>query len=96
MPQFMIFITLKIRDRTCLKIEKTWFLLVHQLAKKNSKGNNKLLQYCPDRGHCQRLVLLHYFYQKIFQDKTAISKNRHFFGQNFVLATRETMFSCYA
>ena len=33
MPQFMVFITLKIRDRTL----KTWFLLAHRLAKKTAK-----------------------------------------------------------
>ena len=37
MRQLMIFITLKIRDRTCLKIEKTWFLLARRLAKKTAK-----------------------------------------------------------
>ena len=37
-PQFMIFMALETRDKTCLKTEKTWFLLVHWLAK-NSKVN---------------------------------------------------------
>ena len=36
--QFILFITLKIRDRACLIIEKSWFLLAHRLAK-NTKGN---------------------------------------------------------
>ena len=31
----MIFITLKSRDKTCSKIEKTWFLLVYQKKSKS-------------------------------------------------------------
>ena len=29
--------------------------------------------------HCQRLILLHYFHQKIFQQEMVISKKRNFF-----------------
>ena len=32
--KFMIFIKFKSRDKTCSKIEKTWFLLINQIAKK--------------------------------------------------------------
>ena len=31
--KFVIFITFESRDKTCSKIEKTWFLLVHWVAK---------------------------------------------------------------
>ena len=31
--EFMIFITLKSRDKIVSKIEKNWFLLVHRVAK---------------------------------------------------------------
>ena len=34
--------------------------------------------------HSQRLILLHYFHRKIFQEKTTISKNPNFFGQTLV------------
>ena len=37
----MIFITFKIRDKTCLKIRKTWFVLVYWVAK-----NSKLISLC--------------------------------------------------
>ena len=36
----MIFIKFESRDKTCSKIEKTWFLLVNQVAK-NSFVNEK-------------------------------------------------------
>ena len=39
--KFMIFITFESRDKTCSKIEKTWFLLVKWVAKRNSLVNEK-------------------------------------------------------
>ena len=54
-------------------MEKTWFLLANWFAK-NSKGNDNLLQQFPDKEHCQKLILLHYFHLKIFQERPAISK----------------------
>ena len=41
--KFMIFITFENRDKTCSKIEKNWFLLVHRVTK-NSKMNKKILE----------------------------------------------------
>ena len=38
--KFVIFTTLESPDKTCPKIEKTWFLLVHWVTKK-SRGNEK-------------------------------------------------------
>ena len=37
----MIFITFKRLDKTCSKYKKTWFLLIHLLAKQKTKQNSK-------------------------------------------------------
>ena len=47
--KFMIFITFESRDKTCSKIEKTWFLLVKWVAKKKTvseKNPVAIVQRC--------------------------------------------------
>lgn len=48
-----------------------------------------LLQQFSHIEHCQRLILLYYVHQKIFQKNTAISKKSNLFGQTLVFLPLE-------
>ena len=68
---FMIFITFKTRDKTYLKIEKAWFLLVHWVT-----INSRLILLCHFRSPMS--------FFPIFLEKTVICKKCNFFGQTLV------------
>ena len=81
--KFMIFIKFESRDKTCSKIEQTWFLLVNQVAKKQLSEWKKSSSSRPD-VFCTKGFL------KISQNSLESTGN----GVSFYLRYRSRLFSC--
>ena len=57
--KFMILIMFERRDKTCSNVEKTWFLLVHQVER-NSKTNEKaVVKWCSVKKEFKKFRQIH-------------------------------------